>query len=277
MPSLVRAFYVHEFVFLLFFPSFHTLSPMMMIVGLILYLLRARGGSPPRVLRGGGGRRAPICLGSRASLAPPPRLKMKSLLSREKKCASSDPSRVESSRARVPWFSYARTPVPTAPKGSRRPSSAHRFFAGFKDEGDSGGDLFLGATTAPARCAGVEGPSVFVRRYRVPQALHSMGLDAGPRRHCGESAFRGFRGTREDAEGISSASVLETDEKHADARIGVGAEARGRSRPLPRARSRASLERETRPTLGVPQMKKAKGERRGTYRQRRSGRTVPPA
>ena len=100
VPSLVRAFYVHEFVFLLFFPSFHTLSPMMMIVGLILYLLRARGGSPPRVLRGGGGRRAPICLGSRASLAPPPRLKMKSLLSREKKCASSDPSRVESSRAR---------------------------------------------------------------------------------------------------------------------------------------------------------------------------------
>ena len=90
-------------------------------------------------------------------------------------------------RAR-PLVSYARTPVPTVPKGSRRPSSAHRFFAGFKDEGDSGGDLFLGTTTAPARCAGVEGPSVFVRRYRVPQALHSMGLDAGPRRHCGESA-----------------------------------------------------------------------------------------
>ena len=178
-------------------------------------------------------------------------------------------------RAR-PLVSYARTPVPTVPKGSRRPSSAHRFFAGFKDEGDSGGDLFLGTTTAPARCAGVEGPSVFVRRYRVPQALHSMGLDAGPRRHCGESA-RWVPGNAGGRGGISSASVLETDEKHADARIGVGAEARGRSRPLPRARSRASLERETRPTLGVPQMKKAKGERRGTYRQRRSGRTVPPA
>ena len=87
MPSLVcRCVCVlHEFVFLLFFPSFHTLSPMMMIVGLILYLLRARGGSPPRVLRGGGGRRAPICLGSRASLAPPPRLKIKISLDERKK------------------------------------------------------------------------------------------------------------------------------------------------------------------------------------------------
>ena len=77
--------FLHEFVFLLFFPSFHTLSPMMMIVGLILYLLRARGGIPTRVLRGGGGRRAPICLGSRASLAPPPRLKKK--ISHERKNA----------------------------------------------------------------------------------------------------------------------------------------------------------------------------------------------
>ena len=49
-----------------------------------LYLLRARGGIPTRVLRGGGGRRAPICLGSRASLAPPPRLKIKIPLTREK-------------------------------------------------------------------------------------------------------------------------------------------------------------------------------------------------
>ena len=107
---------------------------------------------------------------------------------------------VESNRrARgVPWLSYARTPVPTLPNGSPSPSSAHRFFAGFKLEGDSGGDLFLGTTTAPARCTGVEGPSVFVRRYRVPQALHSIGLDAGPRRHCGESArwVRGSGGTR---------------------------------------------------------------------------------
>ena len=49
-----------------------------------LYLLRARGGIPTRVLRGGGGRRAPICLGSRASLAPPPRLKIKISLDERK-------------------------------------------------------------------------------------------------------------------------------------------------------------------------------------------------
>ena len=126
--------FLHEFVFLLFFPSFHTLSPMMMIVGLILYLLRARGGIPTRVLRGGGGRRAPICLGSRASLAPPPRLKKKISLTREKMRTVGPLSSRIVARAR-PLVSYARTPVPTVPKGSRRPSSAHRFFAGFKDEG----------------------------------------------------------------------------------------------------------------------------------------------
>ena len=31
-----------------------------------------------------------------------------------------------------------------------------------------------------------------VLRYRVPQALHRMGLPTGPRRHCGDSAHPGL-------------------------------------------------------------------------------------
>ena len=221
----------------------------MMIVSLIVYLLRARGGMPPRVLRGGGGRRAPICLGSRASLAPPPRLKMKSLLSREKKCAPSDPSRVESSRARVPWFS---------PRLERRSRPCRRGREGPRPRTASSPDSRTRATP--------EATSSWARppRPRGARASRGRACSSGGtacRRRCTAWAWTrarvataaslrgGFRGTREDAEGISSASVLESDEKHADARIGVGAEARGRSRPLPRARSRASLERETRPTL----------------------------
>lgn len=61
------------------------------------------------------------------------------------------------------------------------------FFAGFNDEGDAGGVRFLGTAAAPTRPNGVGGPRLFVRRYRVPQALQSMGLDAGPLLHCGES------------------------------------------------------------------------------------------
>ena len=133
----------------------------------------------------------------------------------------------------------------------------------------------MGTTTAPARCTGVEGPSVFVRRYRVPQALHSIGLDAGPRRHCGESAFRGFRGEGGEEEGISSANVAVADDKRVDARIGRVSGARGTSRPPPRAPSRR-VSRETKRDRRC-RTKKAKGKRRGTYRQRRSGRTVPPA
>ena len=179
-------------------------------------------------------------------------------------------------RAR-PLVSYARTPVPTVPKGSRRPSSAHRFFAGFKDEGDSGGDLFLGTTTAPARCAGVEGPSVFVRRYRVPQALHSMGLDAGPRRHCGESA----RWVPGNAGGRGGDIVSERSGDGRQARRCADRRRRGGAREVASAPARAfprvSGAGNATDALSVPQMKKAKGERRGTYRQRRSGRTVPPA
>mmetsp|Transcript_2811 Transcript_2811/g.11641 ORF Transcript_2811/g.11641 Transcript_2811/m.11641 type:complete len:288 (+) Transcript_2811:1-864(+) len=164
----------------------------MMIVSLLVYLLRARGGVAAR----GRARR-------RTTRPDEPRVarvarrrrdrkrKMKSHSSRRAKKRARLEFRPLSSRivARArPLVSYARTPVPTLPKSPPSPSSAHRFFAGFKPEGDSGGDLFLGTTTAPARCTGVEGPSVFVRRYRVPQALQSIGLDAGPRRHCGESA-----------------------------------------------------------------------------------------
>jgi hypothetical protein len=63
------------------------------------------------------------------------------------------------------------------------PPSAHRFFAGLSAEGDWGGDLFFGTTAAVTLCMGVDGPSVFVLRYRVPQALQSIGFEAGPRRH----------------------------------------------------------------------------------------------
>ena len=38
------------------------------------------------------------------------------------------------------------------------------------------------------RVDGTGGPSWLVRRYRVPQALHSMGFVGGPLRHCGDSA-----------------------------------------------------------------------------------------
>ena len=53
-------------------------------------------------------------------------------------------------------------------------------------------------TTAAAatRAIGVGGPKLFVRRYRVPQALHSIGLEAGPRLHCGESVIRTGRAKR---------------------------------------------------------------------------------
>jgi len=89
------------------------------------------------------------------------------------------------------WF-HARTPT-ARPKCSPARSSALAhltFFAGFRPEGDCGGDLFFGSTGADAtRCTGVLGPNVFVRRYRVPQALHNIGFDAGPLRHCGESVF----------------------------------------------------------------------------------------
>jgi hypothetical protein len=70
-------------------------------------------------------------------------------------------------------------------------------FPGFNVlDGETGGDRFFamlaawcdapcgGAATLPS---GVDGPRLFVRRYRVPHALHSIGFDAGPRRHCGES------------------------------------------------------------------------------------------
>ena len=250
---------------------------MMMIVGLILYLLRARGGSPPRVLRGGGGRRAPICLGSRASLAPPPRLKIINLSSHERKNAHRRTPLESNRRARA---------SPGFPTPERRSRPCRRGREGPRPRTASSPDSRTRATP--------EATSSWARppRPRGARASRGRACSSGGtacRRRCTAWAWTrarvataaslrgGFRGTREDAEGISSASVLETDDKHADARIGGGAEARGRSRPLPRARSRASLERETRPTLGVPQMKKAKGERRGTYRQRRSGRTVPPA
>jgi len=48
-------------------------------------------------------------------------------------------------------------------------------------------------TAAILRFSGVamrldgDGPRLLVLRYRVPHALHSIGLLAGPRRHCGES------------------------------------------------------------------------------------------
>ena len=54
-------------------------------------------------------------------------------------------------------------------------------------------DLFLlvgeiGALPFPVhRVDGTGAPSWFVRRYLVPQALQSMGLDAGPLLHCGDS------------------------------------------------------------------------------------------
>ena len=123
----------------------------------------------------------------------------------------------------------------------------------------------MGTTTAPARCTGVEGPSVFVRRYRVPQALHSIGLDAGPRRHCGESA-RWVPGERGDAEGVSSAYILETEEKHIDARIGSVAEAPGTSRSFPRARSRTSLarKRDSRSRCARKKRKASVAERTGS-------------
>jgi hypothetical protein len=176
-------------------------------------------------------------------------------------------------RAR-PLVSYARTPVPTLPKSPPSPSSAHRFFAGFKPEGDSGGDLFLGTTTAPARCTGVEGPSVFVRRYRVPQALQSIGLDAGPRRHCGESAFGGFRGEGGRRRGYRQ-RTSRSRTTNASMRGSAGSRGRAGHRVRPLARlpgASLSTKRDRR-----CRTKKAKGKRRGTYRQRRSGRTVPPA
>ena len=67
------------------------------------------------------------------------------------------------------------------------------FLAGFSEraEGEAGG-LRLRCTVAAAAAAtrfavGLCIPRLFVRRYRVPHALHSRGFEAGPRRHCGES------------------------------------------------------------------------------------------
>lgn len=68
---------------------------------------------------------------------------------------------------------------------------AHRaFLAGFNEEGDPGVVRFFGTAAPPTRAIGVGGPRLFVRRYRVPQALQSMGLEAGPLLHCGESVER---------------------------------------------------------------------------------------
>lgn len=61
------------------------------------------------------------------------------------------------------------------------------FLAGFNEEGDAGGVRFFCVAIAPTRPTGVGGPRLLVLRYLVPQALHSMGLDAGPLLHCGES------------------------------------------------------------------------------------------
>ena len=70
----------------------------------------------------------------------------------------------------------------TAALTERPPASAavHRL----RDAGSAG----VATTTATAAGS----PSWFVLRYRVPHALHRTGLDAGPRRHWGDS--RGERG-----------------------------------------------------------------------------------
>ena len=174
---------------------------MMMIVGLILYLLRARGGSPPRVLRGGGGRRAPICLGSRASLAPPPRLKIINLSSHERKNAHRRTPLESNRRARA---------SPGFPTPERRSRPCRRGREGPRPRTASSPDSRTRATP--------EATSSWARppRPRGARASRGRACSSGGtacRRRCTAWAWTrarvataaslrgGFRGTREDAEG----------------------------------------------------------------------------
>ena len=77
--------FLHEFVFLLFFPSFHTLSPMMMIVGLILYTCYGRAEAYRRASCAAAADDAPRSASGRARRSrAPPRLKIKISLDERK-------------------------------------------------------------------------------------------------------------------------------------------------------------------------------------------------
>lgn len=117
--------------------------------------------------------------------------------------------------------------------------------------------------------AGVLGPSEFVRRYRVPHALHSMGFEAGPRRHCGESVRRGGRGGRRMEEEIvqsgegKSLVRARRDERTLDARLHSSVRWRKKSKTIDGGvrTSRGGLR-----TGGSRALARAGGGRRGGVR-----------
>ena len=222
---------------------------MMMIVGLILYTCYGRAEAYRRASSAAADD-APRSASGRARPRRP--ATEKKSLTREKR-APSDP-RVESSRARVGFLRPK--PVPTVPRVAK-PSSAHRFFAGFKDEGDSE------ATSSWARPL----------RPRGARASRGRACSSGGtrRRRCttwawtrarvATAASLGWAGNAEDAEGYRQRAFA--DGRPAPMRGSAEARRRAESRPLPRAFPRVSGA-ETRPTLGVRMKKASDAERTGS-------------